>query len=204
MSSIFVQISSYHDFELSRTIIDCLKKSSGKNTITFGVHIVYYQKDEIKLPNVSNLRYEKYRAPNNIGVGIGRFNANELYLGEDYYLQIDSHMRFKQDWDSLFISSYKKYQNEGLNPVLSSYPNAYEYDGYIAKIYEENPQVFYTEFIQELSFQNGNYTPHQRAVENEEGNIFTKSISAACLFSSGEIAKIKPNKKMFFWGEEVL
>ena len=31
MSSIFVQIPAYHDFELFRTIKDCYEKSSGKN-----------------------------------------------------------------------------------------------------------------------------------------------------------------------------
>jgi hypothetical protein len=204
MSSIFVQISSYHDFELPRTIIDCLKKSSGKNIITFGVHIVYYEKDEIKLPDISNLKYEKHKAPDNIGVGIGRFNANELYSGEDYYLQIDSHMRFAQGWDEMFIGSYQKYLREGLNPVLSAYPGGYEYEDYVAKINSDSPVVPFTDFIQELSFENDSYTPHQRAVENLENNIFTKSISAASMFSSGEIAKIKPNKKMFFWGEEIL
>jgi hypothetical protein len=36
MSSIFVQISAYHDHELYKTIIDCMAKSSGKNKINFG------------------------------------------------------------------------------------------------------------------------------------------------------------------------
>ena len=129
VSSIFVQISSYHDFELSRTIIDCLKKSSGKNQINFGVHLVYYEKDEISIPNISNITFEKHKAPTNIGVGIGRFNANEMYSDEDYYLQIDSHMRFNQDWDKSLINTHMFYEKEGLNPVISAYPSSYDYEG---------------------------------------------------------------------------
>lgn len=204
MSSIFVQISSYHDFELPRTIIDCLKKSSGENTITFGVHIVYYENDEIKIPDILNIKYEKHKAPENIGVGVGRYIANSFYSGEDYYLQIDSHMRFREDWDKSFISNYLEYKKEGLNPVISAYPSSYDYENYIVKIYQKNPEVYYTDFIQGLSFHNKYFIPHQRAVSNVENNIFTKSVSAASIFSSGEMASVAPNKKMFFWGEEIL
>lgn len=204
VSSIFVQISSYHDFELPRTIIDCLKKSSGKNQINFGVHLVYYEKDEISIPNISNITFEKHKAPTNIGVGIGRFNANEMYSDEDYYLQIDSHMRFNQGWDISLISTYLKYVGYGLNPVISSYPSSYDYEGYVVKIHNEDAEVCYTEFNKKDSFSGNSYIPHQEAIQNKRHNIFTKSISGASIFSDGSISKIKPNKKMFFWGEEIV
>ena len=44
-----------------------------------------------------NIKYSK--APENIGVGMGRYLANQLYNGEDFYLQIDSHMTFVNNWD---------------------------------------------------------------------------------------------------------
>jgi len=203
MASIFVQIPSYHDFELSRTIMDCLNKSSGKHSINFGVHLTYFEKNNIDLPNIENVKYSISIAPENIGVGSSRYLANEFYNGEDYYLQIDSHMRFAELWDIALINNYLSYKSMGANPVISAYPGAYEYEDFAVKILDQKAEITYIDFIPELSFQD-NYVPHQRAVENIENNVFSRSVSAASIFSSGEIASIKPNKKIFFWGEEIL
>jgi hypothetical protein len=203
MSSIFVQIPAYHDLELSRTIKDCLKKSSGKHVINFGIHLSYFKNNDIDIPILNNIKFSTSLAPKNIGVGMGRYLANEFYNGEDYYLQIDSHMRFGEFWDDILINNYLKYKSMGANPAISAYPGAYEYDGFNLNILNTKSHVTYTDFIKELSFQD-NYVPHQRAVANFENNIFSRSVSAASIFSSGEIASIKPNKNMFFWGEEIL
>ena len=203
MASIFVQIPSYHDFELFRTVKDCYEKSSGSHVINFGIHLTYFEKKEFDVPSLHNLSINISKAPENIGVGMSRFLANEFYNGEDYYLQIDSHMRFEKNWDDILINNYKKYVSDGANPVISAYPGAYEYQDLKPVILNNKAHVAYTDFIQELSFQN-NFVPHQRAVGNFSNNVFTRSVSAASIFGSGEIASIKPNKKIFFWGEEIL
>jgi hypothetical protein len=203
MSSIFVQIPSYHDFELKRTILDCYNKSSGSHQINFGVSLVYFQKNDIDIPDHPNVKFNISMSPENIGVGMGRYLANEFYDGEDYYLQIDSHMRFEKNWDDVLIYNYKKYSSQGIKPVISCYPGAYEYNDLTLNILNNKAHVAYTDFIEELSFIN-NYVPHQRAIANLNKKVFTRSVSAASIFSSGEIASIKPNKKMFFWGEEIL
>lgn len=203
MASIFVQIPSYHDFELIRTINDCINKSSGLHTINFGVHISYFDKIDFALPDMPNVKYEISKAPKNLGVGASRYIANSFYNGEDYYLQIDSHSRFETYWDDVLINTYKKYKSNGANPVISCYPGAYEYNESGLNILNSKAHVSYTEFIPELSF-GDTLVPHQRAVSNVEGNIFTKSVSAASIFSDGSISQIKPNKKMYFWGEEIL
>lgn len=202
MSSIFVQLASYHDYELPRTIKDIIKKSSGKNKINFGVHLVYYEKDDIEIPNQENIKITSNLAPENIGVGNGRFLANKHYSGEDYYLQIDSHSRLDQDWDIELISCYEKYKNEGCNPVLSAYPASYKYENYQIE-YQNMPEIAVAGFVADQSFLHG-YDLHQIALKNEDGNIFTKTISAGFLFSDGSISSIQPNRKIFFWGEESL
>lgn len=203
MASIFVQIPAYHDLELSRTIRDCLEKSSGLHTINFGVHLTYFESNDIEIPKLDNVRFSTSLAPENIGVGMARYLANEFYNGEDYYLQIDSHMKFRESWDEILVNNYIQYKSMGANPVISCYPGAYEYEDLVPKILNTDAHIPYTDFIQELSFM-GNYVPHQRAVGNFSNNVFSRSISAASVFGSGEIALIKPNKKMFFWGEEIL
>jgi hypothetical protein len=203
MASIFVQIPSYHDFELYRTIIDCQNKSSGKHDINFGVHVTYFEKNEIDIPNISNLQFSISKAPENIGLARARKLANKFYNGEDYYLQIDSHMRFIQDWDEHLIDDYIKYSELELNPAFSAYPASYEYQDFQAVLLEQDMNVPYTDFIKESSFI-GNLVPHQRAIQNPSGNIFTRSVAGGCIFTSGELAAIVPNENIFFWGEEIL
>ncbi len=204
MPSIFVQIPSYHDYELGRTIRDAMNKSSGENQINFGVHLSYYKYNDINIPNLNNIKIQISEAPDNIGVGISRYLANNFYDGEDFYLQIDSHTRFEQNWDISFIENYNFYKDIGLNPVISCYPGAYEYNDNVLNILNQKTDVSYTDFIQELSFENDNFIPHQRAIANPKENIFTRSVSAASIFSDGSIASIKPNRDIYFWGEEIL
>ncbi len=48
-------------------------------------------------------------------------------LDQEYYLQIDSHMRFLQDWDELLIQQLNSCPSQ--KPVLSTYPAGYERGG---------------------------------------------------------------------------
>jgi hypothetical protein len=202
MSSIFVQISSYHDNELHKTIIDCMAKSSGVNTIFFGVHVCYKDVDELTYIEMPNIQYIKSKAPDGLGVGYGRYLANEFYNGEDYYLQIDSHTRFAQDWDINLIEDHKLYTEQGCKPVLTAYPSGYFYDN-SRLMYDKNPGVVFADFQKKKEHKETDFI-NQTSVMNKPGNIFTRGVSAGHVFGSGDIALIKPNKKMFNWGEEYL
>jgi len=204
VSSIFVQIPSYHDYEIGRTVRDTIKKSSGNNIINFGLHVSYYKNNDIDIPILDNVKFKISEAPDNLGQGTSRGIANEFYNGEDYYLQIDSHTRFEKDWDKSLIEDYNFYKDLGLKPVLSCYPGAYEYGEDGATVFNESKDVSYTDFVEELSFLENCHIPHQRAVPNLSNNIFTRSVSGGSIFSDGSIASIKPNKDMYFWGEEIL
>jgi len=146
MTSVFIQIPSYHDYELGRTIRDAMNKSSGENQINFGVHLSYYKNNDINIPNLNNIKIEISKAPNNLGQGTSRHIANEFYDGEDYYLQIDSHTRFEEGWDKSLIENYNFYKDLGLNPVISCYPGAYEYNENGLNILNDKTNVSYTDF----------------------------------------------------------
>lgn len=55
-----------------------------------------------------------------LGACWARSRTQLLRRGEDYFLQIDSHMRFVQDWDQRLIGMLAKCPSE--KPVLSTYP----------------------------------------------------------------------------------
>eukprot|EP00930_Biecheleria_cincta_P005316 TRINITY_DN106237_c0_g1_i1.p1 TRINITY_DN106237_c0_g1~~TRINITY_DN106237_c0_g1_i1.p1 ORF type:complete len:642 (-),score=114.99 TRINITY_DN106237_c0_g1_i1:22-1716(-) len=47
----------------------------------------------------------------------------ELFQDEDYYFQIDSHMRFIQDWDKICIEQFRKCKSP--KPILTTYASSY-------------------------------------------------------------------------------
>ncbi|CAK8992960.1 unnamed protein product [Durusdinium trenchii] len=47
----------------------------------------------------------------------------QLYKGEEFYFQIDSHMRFVQDWDTLCIEQLQLCESP--NPILTTYGSSY-------------------------------------------------------------------------------
>jgi hypothetical protein len=204
MSSIFVQIPSYHDYEIGRTVRDAIKNSSGENTINFGLHVSYYKNNDLNIPILDNVKFKISKAPDNLGQGTSRYIANKFYNGEDYYLQIDSHTRFEKNWDESLIKNYNFYKNLGLKPAISCYPAAYEYGENGSVLLNNGSYVPYTDFVEDLSFENNCYIPHQKGVPNISNNIFTRSVSGGSIFSDGSFASIKPNKNMYFYGEEIL
>lgn len=210
MSSIFIQIPSYRDWELSKTVSDAINKASGQHKLYFGIHNCVLFPGEIIKPestvNWAHVNYEESIAPKNIGVNKSRYIANEFYNGEDYYLQIDSHMRFVKDWDFKAIKMINDYVLDGLEkPLITMYPPSYWYadDGktevlgnftFLTRIlFTENPNQFKKTLI-----------PTQTAHKIPNGCVYTASTSGGFIFTLGSFANIKPNQKIAFWGEEPL
>ena len=211
LPSIFIQIPSYRDFELNKTVASAINNASGLNKLSFGIHncILFDCEIEVKTdyPEWVAVHSTTSIAPKNIGLQQARYIANEFYAGEDYYLQIDSHMRFFKNWDRTLIDGILSYQRMGLlKPLITQYPPAYTYedDGgenhqYHEPFYQcgiwfgENTQQFKDTLI-----------PSQQARVISDNCGFIKSVSGGFIFTVGKFAQVKPNPKIAFWGEEPL
>lgn len=207
MASIFVQIAAYRDLEVTPTILDAIKQSSGNHTINFGVHTVYVDESEINVPDLPNVKHAESKAPENIGLGIGRALAHQFYDGEDYYLQCDSHSRFIENWDEVAIHSVLNYQIQGIHkPLLTMYPANYWYPSLTAKYVERDPLP--KGHLSNISFHEN---PDQfRAVRIplqtamgpiQDGNRFVKSVSGGSIFTVGGFLPF--NTDIAFYGEEI-
>lgn len=211
MASIFIQIPAYRDFELPLTVTDCIDKASGKINLHFGIHNCISHLGEVSI-SCNTKDYAKIScltsiAPENIGLQQARYLANDFYDGEDYYLQIDSHMRFVEKWDEILVEGILRYQEMGLpKPLITQYPPAYEYD---EKLKEK--QIVFGDFYQcgiwfgenKRQFED-TLIPSQTARVISENCGFISSVSGGCIFTVGEFANITPNPKIAFWGEEPL
>ena len=93
MYTIFVQIASYRDDELPKTIASCLAYAAHPERLRFGIasqdgpethgQIAQYAHDPRF--RIADIWWRDSR-----GVGVARNITDRQYKGEDFYLQIDS------------------------------------------------------------------------------------------------------------------
>jgi len=67
-----------------------------------------------------NLRVLNIDEPESLGPYAARYFTSKLWSGEPWFMQIDAHMTFRQDWDALSIQMLQA--SPSPKPVLSHYP----------------------------------------------------------------------------------
>ncbi len=124
--TIFVQIASYRDPELVKTIEDMLENAKKPQNLVLGICRQYHPEDEFD--NLDKYRDDKRFRISDVlytdakGVCWARNQVQQLYGGEMYTLQIDSHMRFEKDWDITLIEMINQLQEKGhKKPLLTGY-----------------------------------------------------------------------------------
>ena len=127
METIFVQIASYRDSELLPTIKDCIAKARYPDRLRFGICWQHAPEDhwdnldEFK----SDPRFRIMDVPwqQSKGLGWARSHTQKLWRGETYTLQLDSHHRFIQGWDTELIDMMA--MTGSAKPILTSYAAPY-------------------------------------------------------------------------------
>lgn len=126
--TIFVAIASYRDSECLATVRDAFAKASDPGRIYVGicqqnkeavescVEGLDIDMSHVKLMNLTHLQAR--------GPTYARYLASKMYDGQDYFLQIDSHTRFVDGWDSSLIDMLQRCPSQ--KPVLTHYPHAHD------------------------------------------------------------------------------
>jgi len=126
--SIFVSIAAYRDPELVKTIASALAEAENPEQLTFGIcwqrgkedgdYAAMHQVMEDPRFTVKEFDYEESQGP-----CWARSIANSLIKAEDYFLQIDSHMRFAEGWDLILVDMLDRCPSD--KAVISTYPSTY-------------------------------------------------------------------------------
>jgi hypothetical protein len=127
---IFIQIASYRDPELIPTIKNCLLNAKNPESLVFGICRQYHIDDKFddlsEYENDERFRIVDVPHLDAKGVCWARNMVQQLYDGEDYTLQIDSHMRFEKNWDETLINMVVDLQKKGhKKPLLTGYVSSY-------------------------------------------------------------------------------
>ena len=127
---IFVQIASYRDPELENTIKSMIENAKRPKNLVIGICRQYHPEDGFDTLNdyrkdkrfrILDILYSESK-----GVCWARNQVQQLYGGEEYTLQIDSHMRFEKNWDDEFIKMVKQLQKKGFQkPLLTGYVSSF-------------------------------------------------------------------------------
>jgi [Skp1-protein]-hydroxyproline N-acetylglucosaminyltransferase len=129
--TILVSISSYRDPELCITLEDLYDKALFPDRIHVGIveqndpsdpptcHATNAKIDKKHL-KIKTLHYSQAKGPT-----YARSLCEKHWSGEDYYLMVDSHMRFEPGWDVELIEMILKTRRPRRS-IITMYPEGYE------------------------------------------------------------------------------
>lgn len=208
MERIFVQIASYRDPELAPTIESLIKNADFPERLTFGICWQHSSSDEFELANQAAFRpgFRVLDVPFKQAKGVcwARSQIGNLYDGEEYTLQIDSHMRFRRHWDTLLIHLFQDTQEDWCcdKPLLTTYPPGYEPADPVTQ-YDQTPlRIIFNELTSE-----GQYSVRPEPIP--DWHLLRKPIrarfyAAGFAFTTGRIcAEVPHDPELYFIGEEM-
>jgi hypothetical protein len=123
---ILIHLPAYREPELVPTIKNALENAEYPERLVFGICRQYNPDDGFD--NVDEFRDDpRFKIRDIIyteakGLAYARAIINdELLEDEEFVLQLDSHHRFKKNWDSTLIEWYYDLVNDGYNPLICGY-----------------------------------------------------------------------------------
>ena len=130
---IFIQIASYRDPQLLKTLDDCIDKATNPENLVFSIAWQHSKDDEWdnlgKYTDDPRFKIIDIDYRESKGACWARNTLQQQYNNEEYTLQLDSHHRFIEGWDSECISMIKQLQEKGhQKPLLTSYISSFDPD----------------------------------------------------------------------------
>jgi len=201
---IFVQIASYRDPDCQNTVKDLFDKATHPERITVGICWQFIKEEDgicfqVPSPYPDQMRIIDIDAREGKGVCWARSLTQSLWQGEEFTLQVDSHMRFEPGWDETLLKMWD--QCESPKAVLTCYPPGFTppdtfhrgwFFGMSAKEFDDRG-IF--KMVGKPA-----YVPGQGPEKPMEGAF----ASACMLFGPASIIKDVPyDPYLYFFGEEI-
>jgi hypothetical protein len=127
-----------------------------------------------------------------------------LYAGEDWFFQIDSHMDFDPGWDERLISQAQALQVRQGRFVISSYPNAFDFENGLPLRRAATDKV-----LAHVVKPGAGFSPDHPVLGFEahpfdsDEPVLGFHVGAGCLFAPGAFVQRFPyDPHLYFHGEE--
>ena len=204
---IFVQIAAYRDPQLIPTIENMLENAKKPKNIIIGVARQFHPEDGFddlsKYKKDKRFRILDIPYTESKGVCWARHQVQQLYSGETYTLQIDSHMRFEKNWDDEMIKMIKQLQKKGhKKPLLTGYVSSFDPENDPAGRVTEPWRMAFDRFTPEgVVFFLPETIPGWRELKEP---IPARFYSAHYCFTLGEFStEVQHDPEFYFHGEEI-
>ena len=204
MSTIFIQIASYRDPQLTPTLDDCISKAKFPENLRFGIawqhgpeeNLDKYKDD--KRFSIIDIPYLKSK-----GACWARNKIQQKYKNEKYTLQLDSHHRFVQNWDEELINMLEGLRANGhKKPLLTSYIPSFDPDNDPAARVKSPWRMNFDRFTPEgiVFFLPGDI----HDLQNVKAPVPARFYSAHFCFADGMFSKeVQHDPEYYFHGEEI-
>jgi len=212
--TIFVSIASYRDQLCPMTIITLYEMAQNPENIYVGLCQQNDTKKDTEcvfpeghpLTEIAKKNVRKVNIPHTQAKGptYARFICASLYKNEDFFMMIDSHSLFPQDWDIHLINMHKSLIDAGHSKIILSF--------YPPKLEEYQSEVelnTYVTVLQKTQKNNDGIPVFQGAGWQMAPDLPTLNyyVSANFMFAAGNIVKeipFDPHLPFLFEGEEIL
>jgi len=207
---IFISIASYRDPELQWTIKSAIENANNPDNLYFGVVHQGVDSELFDIHSTKNMSLIKMHPKEAKGAGFARAKAMELYSGQEYFLQIDSHTRFAPGWDLICIDQLNRAKNiSGHSRVLLSYfpaPFEPERNGGMFLV-KNNPKIKdYPTRQKILLNKRKQWTAERFEFDSKlkENPELSETVLGGFMFSDGSIVNEVPyDPEISFFGEEI-
>jgi glycosyltransferase involved in cell wall biosynthesis len=207
MNNIFVQIASYRDPQLIPTLKSMIENAKNPKKLIIGICRQYHPDDKFDVldeyKNDKRFRVTDVLYSESKGVCWARNQVQQLYGGEDYTLQIDSHMRFEKNWDETFIKMIKQLQKKGFEkPLLTGYVSSFNPENDPEQRIREPWRMAFDRFIPEgaVFFLPESIPGWQDLKEPVPARFY----SAHFCFTLGKFSvEVQHDPEFYFHGEEI-
>ena len=207
--TIFIAMASYCEPELIDTIESCLEKARYPENLRFGIcHQFDNSNDRTsdtcldRYSEDTRFRYVLYDYKQSEGGCWARNIAQQLYNGETYTLQIDSHTQMVESWDSLLIEMMQTLPSS--KPLITQFPPLYSIKKGVKNFWHINDFSKVNTGIAEKWTKDGWLRHPQKIVpENNHFPRYTRVLSGAFVFTTGEWNEVvRQDPEHFYSGEE--
>lgn len=205
---LFISIASYCDPLLPFTVARALETAAAPQALHFGV-VDQSPPGAARLQLPANgagarLSLLQLAARDARGPCWARALAMTLYDGEDWFLQLDSHMDFDPGWDAQLVAQARALGAPARPLAISSYPNAFVLqDG--KPVRRPTTQRVLAHVVKPgAAFDPGHpVLPFEAHPVETEGAVPGFHLGAGCLFAPGRIVQALPYDPWFYFhGEE--
>ena len=187
-----------------------MTKAKYPKDLRFGVVEQQYmekrlRQEIVKFPQVRYIGIDVREAR---GACWARSLAMTLYNDEDYFLQVDAHTVFEQDWDETLIKWMDHCGKKSPKPLLSSYPPSFEMkDGQV--VLQESKRCLATSWVDNAEWPDGKdgneivLTFKAHVLVDATEPVLGFHIAGGLVFTLGRfVYEVPYDPHLYFQGEE--